>query len=278
MYDAAQWVDIGHSGWASVNLNANRFSIRVNSLASHHFDFDTACDYTAQKLLSDWPDKPLYLGLSGGLDSELVANVLLRNAIEFVPVIIDIDNVNNLEVWHAYHWCWRNNVTPVCYRMSTEDFENNFLPYLRKLHNTHQVGLIMIMWLADKIAALGGCLLTAVAELNLDSDSKTFYSDTLDYPLNLFDGNRHPSAFFSYTPELVLSYIRQFDLGLNEQYNKINFYKVPPRPKYNWTSRFQCVSPKSNKLLTAWQNKTPPSSRHNWGTQQDIINLLTGTK
>lgn len=272
------WVAAGHKDWISVSLTAEQFSIKVNHSAQHNFDFETACDYTAQKLAADFGQYPLYLGLSGGVDSELVANTLLRNHIDFVPFILEIKGVNDLEVWHAHHWCWRNNITPQVYSMSVPEFEQKFLPNLRRLRDTHQVGLIMIIWMSDYIASLGGKLITAVAELNLDFDTKTFYSNTVDYVMNLFDRNHHPTGFFSYTPELVLSYIKQFDTDLDEQYNKVMFYKVSPRPKYNWTSEFNAVSPKSNALISAWLKKTANSRRHNWGTQQTVIDLVAPTK
>jgi hypothetical protein len=207
-----------------------------------------------------------------------VANVMLRNGIAFTPFVLDIPGVNDLEVWHAYHWCWQNKVTPLVYKMTVPEFETNFLPNLRRIRDTHQAGLVMILWMADHIAALGGKLITAVAELNLDSDHQIFYSNTVDYVLNLFDGGRHPTGFFSYTPELVLSYVKQFDTAINEQYNKIKFYGVGPRPKYNWTSEFGSVSPRCNKLISAWLKKTPNSQKHTWGSQQAVIDQLTQTK
>jgi hypothetical protein len=162
--------------------------------------------------------------------------------------------------------------------MTVPEFETNFLPNLRRLRDTHQAGLVMILWMADYIAALGGKLITAVAELNLDLDREIFYSNTVDYVLNLFDGGRHPTGFFSYTPELVLSYVKQFDTTVNEQYNKIKFYGVGPRPKYNWTSEFGLVSRRSGALISAWLKKTANSQRHNWGSQQAVIDQLTQTK
>jgi|694.fasta_scaffold105462_1 hypothetical protein len=272
------WVPAGHRNWASVSLTSERFAIQVQQTAQHDFDFETACNFTAQKLAEDFDGYPLYLGLSGGLDSELVANVMLRNGIKFIPFVLDISGVNDLEVWHAYHWCWRNKVTPVIYKMTVPEFETNFLPNLRRLRDTHQAGLVMILWMADYIAALGGKLITAVAELNLDLDREIFYSNTVDYVLNLFDGGRHPTGFFSYTPELVLSYVKQFDTTVNEQYNKIKFYGVGPRPKYNWTSEFGLVSRRSGALISAWLKKTANSQRHNWGSQQAVIDQLTQTK
>jgi hypothetical protein len=274
----SNWVAVGHQAWASVNLTAERFAMQINKPAQHDFEFDEACDWTAQKLVEDFGEHDLYLGLSGGLDSELVANVLLRNRIAFVPFVLSIPGINDLEVWHAHHWCWRNNVQPLIHTMSVAETEQQMLPNLARIKNTHQAGLIMMLWMADYVAAKDGKLITAVAELNWDLEQKTFYSNTVDYVLNLFDGSRHPTGFFSYTPELVLSYVKQFNPALNEQYNKINFYQVPPRPKYDWTSNFPSFSPKMQTVMTSWLKHTPNSKRHEFGDQQTVIDLVTATK
>jgi hypothetical protein len=277
-HSESKWITVGHNAWASVNLTAERFAMQVNKPATHNFEFAVACDWTAQKLVEDFGDHDLYLGLSGGLDSELVANVLLRNNIDFVPFVLSIPGINDLEVWYAHHWCWRNNIQPLIHTMSIAEIEQQMLPNLARIKNTHQAGLIMILWIADYVADKGGKLITAVAELNWDLSQDTFYSNTVDYVLNLFDHSRHPTGFFSYTPELVLSYVNQFDTALNEQYNKINFYQVPPRPKYDWTSNFALFSPKMQTVMTSWLKHTPNSKRHEFGNQQTVIDLVTATK
>lgn len=272
------WIDFGHCDWASVKITPERMCIRINRPAAIDLNFIDACDWTAQKLAQDWIGHDLYLGLSGGVDSELVANVLLKNRIKFVPFILHIDQFNELEAWHAHHWCWRNNVTPVIYHMSVTEFEQKLVPHLAKLYHTRQFGIIMLLWMADHVLAHGGRLLTSVAELNLDSQTKMFFSDTLDYPLALYGDNQHPGAFFSYTPELVLSYVKQFNINICEQYNKINFYQVPPRPKYNWTSNLGGVSAKAARLFDAWLKSRVHPQKHVWGSQEDVICQLTGNK
>lgn len=278
MYDPSHWVEVGHQGWASVNLNHERFAVKINRPCALAMSFHDACDYTAAVLSQTHGQDNLYLGLSGGVDSELVANVLLRNRIDFMPLIVDIAGVNNLEVWHAHHWCWRNGISPLVCKMSVPEFESAVIPYLRQLHNTQLAGLCLIMWMADHVAKLNGKLITAVAELNLNFAEKTFYSDTLDYALDLFDNQRHPTAFFAYTPEIMLGYITEFDVNLSEQYNKINFYNVPPRPKYNWTSEFAAISARANHIISSWSKTRPNPKRHIWGSKQAVIDLLTVTK
>jgi hypothetical protein len=75
----------------------------------------------------------------------------------------------------------------------------------------------------------------------------------------------------------VLSYIKQFDIALNEQYNKVKFYQVPARPKFNWTSELYDFSTKSRIVISAFIKKFANSQRHEFGNQQTAIKLLKGT-
>ena len=271
------WYPAGHQGWCSVNLTPERFAFQVNSVATKELDFQSACDYNAQTLYKDWSDYPLYLGLSGGVDSELIADVFVRNQIPFVPFILKIQDVNDLESWYAEHWCWKNQIEPVIYNMTMQEFEQDCLPLLAKISNTHQTGIIIPLWMANHVASQDGYLITGVGELNWDLHQQTFYSNTVDYVLNLFDAGKHPSGFFSYTPEFVLSYIKQFDIALNEQYNKVKFYQVPARPKFNWTSELCSFSTKTRIVISAFIKKFANSQRHEFGDQQTTIKLLKGT-
>jgi hypothetical protein len=271
------WHPAGHNDWCSVNLTPDRFALQVNSPATEELDFHSACDYNAQTLYKDWGNRPLYLGLSGGVDSELIADVFVRNQIPFVPFILKIQNINDLESWYAEHWCWRNQMKPVIYHMTMQEFEQDCLPLLAKISNTHQTGIIIPLWMANHVASQDGYLITGVGELNWDLHQQTFYSNTVDYVLNLFDAGKHPSGFFSYTPEFVLSYIKQFDIALNEQYNKVKFYQVPARPKFNWTSELCSFSTKTRIVISAFIKKFANSQRHEFGDQQTTIKLLKGT-
>lgn len=272
------WCPAGHDNWCSVNLTPAQFAFRVNYTTNRELDFESACDFNAQTLQKDWNDRPWYLGLSGGVDSELIADVLTRNCIPFVPFILKIQGVNDLESWYAEHWCWRNQIEPMIYNMTVNEFEQECLPILRKIHHTHQTGIIIPLWMADHVSSCGGYLITGVGEINWDLSQQCFYSNTVDYALNLFGNNSHPSGFFSYTPELALSYIKQFDTAINEQYNKVNFYNVPARPKFNWTSELGKISNTSNLVISAFNKKFNNSNRHNWGSKQDVIDALKGTK
>ena len=80
-----------------------------------------------------------------------------------------------------------------------------------------------------------------------------------------------------YTPELALSYITQFDLSLDEQYNKLKFYNVTPRPKISYDENFSNLPEvQAVKQKMYYLDQTPKYlPRYHWyGTREQIIQDL----
>ena len=101
---------IGHNHWCSVWQGNDGFHLEFNKHASTLYkDFDQAAKYTAKLLAADWNDKPLYLSMSGGSDSELMARIFLECEIPFTPVLLKLGTANQYEVWFAEHWCKQNS-------------------------------------------------------------------------------------------------------------------------------------------------------------------------
>jgi asparagine synthetase B (glutamine-hydrolysing) len=151
------WYPAGHNNWCSVNLTPKRFAFQVNSPASNELDFQSACDFTAQTLYQDWGDQPLYLSLSGGLDSEVIANTFVRNHIPFVPIILCVDNFNSAESQYAKSWCQQHNIDPLIKNLTIVEYVDIIKKYSIKishsfffnlqLFNSFNVGNISLRYL-----------------------------------------------------------------------------------------------------------------------------------
>lgn len=278
---SVEWKPIGHKGWASVAIDAPNFCLKVNNHSSHVYtDFGDATDYTANLLLSEWNNKPLYLALSGGLDSECVANSLVRNRIPFTPVILKIGDVNRLETWYAEYWCYANNITPLVIEYTSNSFAAKCRQFAKKSIHLRNFFQTAVYILYEKVEQLGGYCINAAGDINLDSETGKFYCQSLDFASDLL-GYNHPSSFFMYTPEIALSYINQFNEKLGEQYNKLRFYGVTPRPKidYVFPLHFGQQSVKDTVYSIAGLAKIDPLSycRFWYGSKQDVVNLIQGT-
>lgn len=268
------WYPAGHNDWCSINLTPERFAFRVNTPATKELDFQSACDLTAQTLYQEWGSRPLYLSLSGGLDSEVIADTFVRNHIPFVPVILQVGNLNAVESWYAEYWCHRHNITPLIKTVTITEYENIVKKYLLVIKNTHQTGIIANLYLADEINALGGYYVNGVGDINQEQDQ--FHCNVVDFALDVFRFGQHPTGFFMYTAELVLAYIKMFDITVNEQYNKLKFYNVSPRPKIEWVKQVGRSSERLANMFLIWSKHVSNSQPHQFGNKQDVINVLQG--
>jgi len=274
------WMPGGHNDWFSVSVAEKHFQLKINRQATKLYqDFDVAANIAAQLLYKEWGDRPLYLALSGGIDSELVARILLTNKIPFIPVIVKIGTLNQLETWYAEYWCHSNNIVPVVLDYTLDEFAKQIArlsPKLRQIKNYNLTPTLLVYEYASK---QGGHGIYCAGDVNLDSDRSEFYCASLDFVSNLVDVGKHPTSFFMYTPELALSYVNQFDVRKSEQYNKIAFYKVMPRPKIEYvqalrnTEQYQNIM---NRIIALF--KIDPFEmeyqKHWYGTKEQLMQDL----
>ena len=271
---ADTWYPAGHNDWCSVNLTPERFAFRVNTPATKELDFESACDLTAQTLYQEWGSRPLYLSLSGGLDSEVIADTFVRNRIPFVPIILCVDDVNSAESQYAESWCRRHNIDPLIKNLTIVEYTDIIKKYLPVLRDTHQTGITAFLYLADFVQQLGGCYVNGVGDINQEQDQ--FYCNVVDFALDVFCPGQHPTGFFMYTAEVALAYIKMFDSTADEQYNKLTFYNVLPRSKINWMQEIRYKNIHLAHAIYLWSKTIPNSQPHWFGNKQDVINVLKG--
>lgn len=263
------------SDWFSLSLDKNHFSLKFNRRASVLYtNFHDAADLAIMRLRKEYAG-PLYLAFSGGIDSELVASILYRNKIEFTPIIVRTENTNRLESWYAEYWCHIYDIKPIVIEQTAEQCARDyvkFFPQMVKLDNFTQVQPLIAY---EYAAQNGGHCIYGAGDINLDGDR--FYCSTMDFISDLIDVGDHPTSFFMYTPELALSYIYQFDMKFDEQYNKLKFYGVSPRPKIDYHP--ECYSlpeikSAMDRCFYLYKMQQRPLPRHWYGTREQIIRDL----
>jgi len=268
----------GYDSWCTVTKSIEKFSLTVNCKASHLYkNFQDAADYTANLLYKTWTDKPLYLTLSGGLDSEYTANTLLKNNIPFTPVILDIEGMNQAESWYARYWCKKNNIIAIHINLSIKQFEEQiFSKYFPETSKTTITpGIMISLFLLDYIENLNGYGIISCGDINYDFDEKLFYCDDIDFVVGMFRPGKHPSEFFMFTPEIALSYIYQFIMTDDEQYNKIRFYNILPRSKNDcFPLLLASIDERYRKIYEYRKKQLSRHTPHWYGTQTNIIDLL----
>lgn len=269
------WKNAGLNDWCSVAIAPSKFRLRINHPAKIlHTNFDDAASEAAHKIANKWSDKHIYISLSGGLDSEFLAKTLLAQKIPFTPLILKIDDVNAHESWYAEYFCHQRNLKPIILKISKDEYQRHVLPkYLPVVSNTHNPHLPLQLYIIDYVESVGGYFLNGVGDMNLDTTRKEFYCNVIDFVVNIYRDNSHPTGFFMSTPELALSYIWQFNPEINEQYNKLKFYGVDPRPKIDYLDDLLTGERMARILPVIYKNKT--ITDHHWyGSKQNIIDSL----
>lgn len=184
--------------------------------------------------------KPKFLALSGGMDSEYVANALLRNKILFTPILLKINNYNSSELWYAEHWCKTNNIKPIVLTADPKKILDYIKTKVSKEFLTRNIGGFVNVFLADYVQSkYDGVLLTGSGDPTINpagiyidnKPSDIFYYWDVDVVLDLIRPKQHPRGMISYFPETLYSYIHNYDTSLTEQEAKAKLYNIPIRPK-----------------------------------------------
>ena len=277
---------IGHNSWLEISLTKGDSNNFVNEFAPTFnltapvsvMTFQTAADYTAKLIASRYAD--LYLALSGGLDSEFVAEVLLRNSIDFTPVIL-LAPWNQSEVWYAYKFCQDKKLTP---KILDYTGSEQYHAVVKRMVG-HSVSLQLPVWIttlplivAEEIG--NGHLINGSGEIFYDSSSyqepmgDLFNFVCFNHWLEIEHGAKHPGAFFSYTPEIFRAGIADIDTSKNSQVAKSELYEIAFRPKMHNNPFGYYPLHKLDVVINNLRNKMPPI-KHCRIQKYDLLHRLS---
>lgn len=208
------------------------------------FDFEIAA---AARRIAENTTKPIYVAMSGGIDSELVARILIQEKIRFVPVIVQFDHdYNKQDISYAFDFCKLHNLNPEIIQLDIVDFFEKSVttPYI--LANCAH---LMQMHIMRHVARLGGMAIIAVGEQRYMN-----YANTVHVPVPIeriavthfmqAEQIEGVSAFYCYTPEMMLSLLNdaqaigfdtidEFAHNIKEQIYHTYWPDLTPRPKYS---------------------------------------------
>ena len=185
----------------------------------------------------------LYIGYSGGLDSEFVLKTFYEQGLPITPVLIDTP-YNNLESEWALKFCKDRNI-----KFEVLSFtKNEIIDKLKQKTLTQGFysllgGLPIII--CDEVNKIGGKLLTGYGEPfttipglqpNHKISTKLEFCEW-DYYLDTYDRS-HPSGFFTYDLGLFYSLVEQIRYDCATQVAKYEFYNLPSRQKMFWKKEF----------------------------------------
>jgi hypothetical protein len=263
------WIDISWDG-DPVRTQKENLKVKFNRRANNLINFDLACDQAAKEIYDC--SKNLYVAFSGGSDSEYVATCFVRNNIPFTPLLIDYNQYQSLspqyELWYAHQWCKKYQKEPVIVTLNDFAKSNQEKQNYQKIKPRLMNGLVTSGFLHNIMQELGGSLVTGVQlEYYPDHEQMTYLEPQLknyngfvmeesDYYLEAIDPDQHPWAFFYWNPEIMSSFVNEWNPHLTMQENKSAIYKTSPRPKFGYTANF----------FTEFQNAARKALMKQWGT------------
>lgn len=179
--------------------------------------FREECIFAA-KYLANQTNKHIYVGLSGGSDSQVVCLALREARIPFTPCIIVMDNnLNTHDIDSAFKFCKKFNLTPIKYKINLQEFYNKQAREWMLQYKISNQRTILQLWLQQFVK--DGTFIMAGGDVQLNRYRTDPFDNTKQTELgwqhkptpilqHLIDNNLEGTTkFFMYTPELISSII-----------------------------------------------------------------------
>jgi hypothetical protein len=296
----------GKNGWIKYRFNRGYHNVFPESDFDVYLDpqapaeivsVEVAGNRVAQELYDVY--KNIYVAMSGGIDSEWVANCFHRQGIPFTPIIYEAEDLQYMDTHWAIQWCERNNITPIIYKDSIPEFSKRIVSIASKFCTKQAGGPATLRPLTEFVEQRGGYLVTGAAFPEYYPDPNLGYLKYKVQDIKLFDsqGNAiinngwiihesdimhaiysckdHPFNFLSWNPEILLSYIHARDNTKNSEYNKCNIFNCIERPKLMGTPKYFWRHDPLVSQLNRIGYRVGTSEIEYLGTTEELINFLT---
>ena len=222
------------NNWLTSNLK-NRFidkncdlKIIINQSTYQKMSFENSVFKTINELQQI--GKPIYIGLSGGLDSEFVVRKFVECKVDFKPLIISHYWYKN-ELTNAYNVCKELNLTPVVLEKSSkqliECYKNEIIDKL----NSFAFGSIPQIECLKYVLEKNGIFVKSEHAVGDDINKKTCVEfNEWDFFNECLIENAPSYDFFMYNREICYSMIKAIS-DVDSQTFKCNLYGLPYREK-----------------------------------------------
>ena len=247
-----QWLRYHFNGENSREDNSTNLSIEFNNSPTKFVLFERACKNVAQEIFELNKEKKIYVAMSGGCDSETVANSFYKEGITFIPIIHELYygglETSYADTWWAKRWCKERGIEPYIRRITYKELLGENISFAekikaRKLYSLQNVSLAEHAKDNDGILVNGQAFIEYYPEPTLeylkdilkdpafDNNKSGWLLHEDDFYIDMNDPGYHPYNFLSWNSEIVLSYIQSRDMKLNSEDNKFKIMKCNPRPK-----------------------------------------------
>jgi hypothetical protein len=195
-------------------LSVSNFTVKFKSVTREIMNYRDEVLFAA-KSIAENTDKPIYLGMSGGIDSEVIALCLKEQNIDFTAVVVEHSNGANMhDVGYAYKFCNQHNIKIERLLLDVDTFfTTGIFRYIDQGYRAVRMFRYFQLFLIEHIENKGGCLILGSGEqvyctvdnkINMMMDQG--YTMSLDWCKN--HNTVHYPYFFMYNPEMYASYIK----------------------------------------------------------------------
>jgi hypothetical protein len=220
------------NNWFSHNLkdrlndHKSDFDIDLRASSYRKISFEDATREACEKLHSVNPK--IYIGLSGGIDSEYVFRKFHSLGLHHEAVIV-YSPCYDSECSIAFKLCSEYGIKPTILNITESDIVSRSKLEIKDKLNSFGIGGVPALVMAEYARDMGGIYIKAehmVGDIEdkvaVEVNEWDFYNDVL-YPETTYD-------FFMYTPEIVHSMVNA--MGNTDSQNfKCNLYNIPYREK-----------------------------------------------
>lgn len=220
------------NNWLTHNLherleNKNLdFHIKINVQKYNKLSFQQASKHVCEKLYSI--NKNIYIGLSGGIDSEYVFKRFIELNIPFNTIIVD-SKCYKQELSVAFELCKNYNINPIILKIDEVDIIKQHKLEINDKLNSFGIGGVPALKVAEYVKNHDGIYIKAEHMIGDDEEKVCvevnewdFYNDVLV--------NGYTYDFFMYDPDIVYSMVSQMK-NTNSQEFKCQLYNIPYRDK-----------------------------------------------
>jgi hypothetical protein len=249
------WLKYHFEGSPTREDNVSNFSMSFDTRPTLFIEFKKVCSLVAEEIYELNKNKKIFIAMSGGCDSEIVANSFYNLGIPFTPIIHEFYYLGlestYADTWWAKKWCKERNITPIIRQITYPELFSEIKPIAEKI-KARKIFSIQNVVLANYVKEQGGILINGQAFLeyypeptleylkDIIHDPRFYKEGSLqsgwllhedDLYVELNDPGYHPYNFLSWNREIVLSYIKSRDMSLNSEENKFIIMGCSPRPK-----------------------------------------------
>lgn len=294
---------MGRDGWIKFAINRNYDNPYPEKeleaylspgTPSQILPWPQAARNVAEDIASNY--KNLYVAMSGGIDSEFVAQTFYDLGIKFTPIVFKVADLNELDIWWAFKWCRDHSIEPTVIEEPIGTWVARFTEISQKYCGRFGQGSGTMSFISDYVREQNGSLVTGGGFLEYFPDENISYmqENYADSSLHNKDGTAKtgyilhepdmiqslsypemPFNFLSWTPEIVLSYVYHRDMTQDSATNKAKIMNCLPRPKnIGVPGCFFRLHPVARKWVGIRANIGTTECAY-LGTRQEIIDLLT---